>query len=447
MTLHEWAERVLAPLGLAPAPHHRLLLDELAALHDGQADRLLVMMPPGSAKSTYASVLFPAWWMLRRPRARIIAACHTEGLAAFFGRQVRALVATHGRDAGVALARDDRAAARFATEVGGGYFGVGVRGPLAGRRAELVVIDDPVKSWAEADSAAARDALWNWFRADLATRLTPGGAIALVMTRWHEDDLAGRLLAVGDGWKPLRLPALAEDEDDRLGRAPGTPLWPDYEDAATLARRRATVGPRVWAAMYQQRPRSDAEALFRVGRIGILEQEPPCRRVVRAWDLAATAPGAGRDPDWTVGIKLGRREDGTLVVLDVLRLRAGPHEVAEAIMQAARLDGPGVAIGLPQDPGQAGKQQVAWLSSLLAGFRVIAGPETGAKLTRAAPAAAAVEAGRMALLRGAWNRAFLDELRDFPAGRKDDQVDALARAVAMLTEQPSRRINVPFIGR
>ena len=148
-----------------------------------------------------------------------------------------------------------------------------------------------------------------------------------------------------------------------------------------------------------------------------------------------------------MGLKLARTEAGGLAVLDVLRLSGGPLEVAAAIEQTAKLDGRGVAIGLPQDPGQAGKQQVAFLTQRLAGFRVMASPEAGSKLHRAGAAAAAVEAGQMAVLRGAWNRAFLEELRDFPAGRKDDQVDALARAVAMLAEAPARRVQVGIMGR
>jgi predicted phage terminase large subunit-like protein len=446
MKLETWARRVMRPRGFSPARHHLLLLARLAELARQAEGRLIVMMPPGSAKSTYASVVFPAWWLLRRPRARIIAACHTEALAASFGRQVRALVAEHGADFGVTLARDDRAAARFATGAGGSYFGVGVRGPLAGRRADLIVIDDPVRGWAEADSAAAREALWDWFRADLITRLAPGGRCVLVMTRWHEDDLAGRLIGGGEAWARIALPALAE-ADDPLGRAPGEALWPRAEDEAALARKQRLMGPRAWAALYQQAPRSDAEALFQVGRIGVLDEAPACRRVVRAWDLAATEAAGGRDPDWTVGVKLGRMEEGRVAVLDVRRLRAGPAEVAATIVQTAKLDGRGVVVGLPQDPGQAGKQQVAWLSGLLAGFRVVAGAESGAKLTRAQPAAAAVAAGDFFLVRGAWNRAFLDELREFPGGRKDDQVDALARGFAMLAETPARRVSLAFMAR
>jgi predicted phage terminase large subunit-like protein len=431
-----WAVRAVRPL--VPAEHHKAMLGKLQALADGECDRLMLLMPPGSAKSTYASVVFPAWYLLTRRKARVIAASHTDSLAAHFGRRVRALVAEHGAATDDGLARDDRAAGRFATRGGASYFAAGVRGPLVGQRADLIVIDDPIKSAAEAESAAMRDALWDWYRSELSTRLTPGGRIVLAMTRWHEDDLAGRLLASGDGWETLKMPALSEA---------GAPLWADWEDAAALARKRQAVGPRAWAALYQQAPRNEAEALFQAARIGVLDTEPTCRRAVRAWDLAATSAAEGRDPDWTAGIKLGRTDAGGFVVLDVCRLRGGPHEVAEAIVQTAKLDGHEVPVGLPQDPGQAGKQQVAWLAGLLAGYRVAAGPETGSKLTRAQPAAAQVEAGNLSVVRGLWNRAFLDELRDFPGGRKDDQVDALARALAMLADAPARRLQLGIFGR
>jgi predicted phage terminase large subunit-like protein len=443
--LVSWAGEAVAPW--VPAAHHTIMLGRLAELADGGCDRLMLLMPPGSAKSTYASVVFPAWYLLNHPKARVIAACHTDALAAHFGRRVRSMVLEHGPAKRDGLARDDRSAGRFSTLGGASYFATGVRGPLVGQRGDLIVIDDPIKTAAEAESAHARDALWDWFRAELTTRLTPHGKIVLVMMRWHEDDLAGRLLASGDNWQNLRMPALAEAGDPH--RAEGAPLWPEWEDATALERRRLAVGPRAWAALYQQSPRSDTEALFPTGRIGVLETEPACARVVRAWDLAATVASEGRDPDWTAGIKLGRMEAGGLVVLDVRRFRGGPHEVEETILETARLDGREVTIGLPQDPGQAGKQQVAWLTTRLAGFRVTAGPETGSKITRAGPAAAQVEAGNMSVVRGVWNRAFVDELRDFPGGRKDDQVDALARALAMLADAnaPGRRMQLAIFGR
>jgi hypothetical protein len=190
-SLGEWARLALAPQGLVPARHHLLLMEALEAVSAGSVDRLMVLMPPGSAKSTYASLLFPPWFLSRHPRAQVIAVSHTAGLAEGFGRGVRGLMTEHGARLGYRLDPASRAAGRFGTSRGGSYFATGVRGPVTGRRADLLLIDDPVKGQAEADSARVRDATWDWYRSDLVTRLRPGGRIVLVMTRWHPDDLGG----------------------------------------------------------------------------------------------------------------------------------------------------------------------------------------------------------------------------------------------------------------
>jgi predicted phage terminase large subunit-like protein len=450
LSLNDWADYVLTPLGQHPAPVHRHLLAALDRVGSGEIDRLMLLLPPGHAKSTYASVLFPAWWFSRHKASSIITACHTADLAAHFARRVRSLVEEHAATLGYDLVRGDRASARWRTSDRSEYFASGVKGPITGRRADLVLIDDPIKSHAEADSPGARDALWNWYRSDLATRLKPGGRIVLIMTRWHQDDLGGRLIEADPSWNVIRLPAIAETGDP-LGRSPGEALWPDWENAAALERKRQSLGRRVWQALYQQDPTPDSNALFLTSRILIIDPiaQSSGSREVRAWDLAATLPGEGRDPDWTVGIKLTRLASGAVVVTDIVRLRAGPAEVADTIVATASQDGQSVSIGLPQDPGQAGKQQVAWLAQRLAGYRVKSSPETGAKLTRATPAAALVEAGLLSLQRAVWNRPFLDEIKEFPNGRKDDQVDALSRAIALLGEaqtQP-RRLNVPLLER
>ena len=448
LSLSGWSELALAPWGYRPAPHHLKLIELLDAVSAGEIDRLMLLMPPGSGKSWYGSVLFPAWWLHRHPMDSIIAASHTADLAKNFGRRLRGIIFENEAALGYTLAEDNRAAWRFSTSLRGEYFASGIDGPITGRRADLVLIDDPIKKHEEADSAARRDGIWEWYRSELISRLKPRGRIVLIMTRWHQDDLGGRLLNSGDGWHTLKLPAFA-GENDALGRAPGEPLWPEWEDAAALERKRRTVGPRAWSAQYQQDPRPDTGALFRVPRIGTVEAEPAGLTCTRAWDLAATAATEGGDPDWTVGLKLGRDAAGRIYVADLVRLRGGPHEVEEAIVNTAHRDGRNVPVGLPQDPGQAGKQQVAWLTGRLAGFRVIASPETGAKVTRASPVASQVDAGNLALVRASWNTAFLEELRDFPHGRKDDQVDALARAFAMLTLAPAtvRRVNLSVMSR
>ena len=159
----------------------------------------------------------------------------------------------------------------------------------------------------------------------------------------------------------------------------------------------------------------------------------PDRRSLRRWDLAGTEAVAGKDPDWTVGTKLTRTET-QLVVEDVVRFRCGPGEVMERIARTAAQDGREVAIGLPQDPGQAGKAQVAYMTAQLSGYEVKSAPETGSKEVRAVPLASQVEAGNLVIVRAPWNAVFMEELRDFPAGKHDDIVDSLTGAFNLLHE-------------
>ena len=271
------------------------------------------------------------------------------------------------------------------------------------------------------------------------------------MTRWHEDDIGGRLeLLDHSEWRVLRLAGFAE-HDDPAGRRPGAPIWPEWEDVSGLLRKRTSVGNQFWLSMYQQSPGATENSLFLCDRFDILTDPPEIGsgRVVRAWDLASTAATGGTDPDWTVGLKLLAAPTGRYIVLDVVRLRGSPHEVVETIMSTARQDGRSVPIGLPEDPGQAGKTQVAYFVGLLAGYYVSSSRETGSKITRAMPVASQVEARNVALLQSKWNYVFVDELRDFPNGRKDDQVDALSRAFSMLTHSgtASRRLNTAHLAR
>jgi predicted phage terminase large subunit-like protein len=170
---------------------------------------------------------------------------------------------------------------------------------------------------------------------------------------------------------------------------------------------------------------------------------------VRAWDLAATVERAGNDPDWTAGVKTLRDPAGRWIILDVVRLRGNPRQVEQAILQTATIDGRTVMISLPEDPGQAGKNQVSYLTRMLAGYNVVASRETGSKVVRATPLAAQIEAGNLTMVRANWNLPLIEELREFPFGRKDDQVDALARAFHLLSEQQpgNRRVQVPLLAR
>ena len=449
--LATWCRHALAPLGQKPARHHLALIERLERVASGEIDRLMVLMPPGSAKSTYASVLFPAWFLAQTSHSSIIGASHTASLAEDFSRRVLSVVRDNPRELGYGLTRES--AELWTTTNGGRYRAAGVGGPITGQRADLFIIDDPVKSREDANSETMREKAYGWYRADVMTRLKPGARMVLIMTRWHEDDLGGRLLldaqAGGDQWDVLKLPAIAEGGSDPLGRLDGDALWPEWEDETALARKRAAIGELEYAALFQQRPRVAEGSLFKIAMLGTVEARPAGGRLVRAWDLAATEQVGSRNPDWTAGVLLRRDDEGRFTVLDVVRLRGGPEEVEAAIVNAAAQDGRAVTIGLPQDPGQAGKQQVAYLTRKLLGYIVQSSPETGDKTTRAAPVAAQVNVGNVALVRASWNRPLIDEMTDFPNGTKDDQVDALSRAFGMLTSLPvpARRADIRIMGR
>lgn len=335
------------------------------------------------------------------------------------------------------------------TEAGGVYRSCGVGSVPTGEGFDLILIDDPVKSREEAESDAYRERAWEWY-GDLYTRREPGAAIVLIQTRWHEDDLAGKLLSQaqqgGDQWEVICLPALAEDQRDRdfwaekwglpqgepdpLGRAPGAALWPARFDEKELTQTREVKGSYAFGAEYQQRPSPREGKLFKRSWFPIV-QTCPIGAVARCWDLAAT----DGDGDYTVGLKLVQTGEGKFAVADVVRGQWGPGERDKVILQTAEVDGRTVSIQIEQEPGSGGKAQVESLVGKLAGFSVHGMPSTGSKAVRADPVASQAEVGNFMLVQGPWNAAFLDEICAFP-GKHDDQVDALAGAFERLTGNP-----------
>jgi hypothetical protein len=248
--------------GYEPAAHHRLLIDRLEKLARGETQRLAIFMPPGSGKSIYASVLFPPWLMATMPEVQILAAFNNTQVASQCGRRVRKLVADHRFVLGIALASGSTGGDRWELEQGRQYHAVGVIVGTAYWPMDLAIIDDPIAASEDACSPPVRDRLWDWYRCTVSPHIKPNGRTILIQSRWHEDDLAGRLLAEmengGDTWDILALPAKAEG-DDPLGRRPGEFLWEDgeYGYAGFLWQQKATQLPRNWSALYQQKPTPD----------------------------------------------------------------------------------------------------------------------------------------------------------------------------------------------
>lgn len=414
--------------GFEPAKHHLLLLDKLTSLANGDIDRLAIFMPPGSAKSTYASVLFVPWYYSLHPGDSVIAGSHTAELAEKWGRRVRNLIHEHQRTLGVGLASTNQAAGRWETTHGGEYFAAGVGGSIAGWRGDLVMIDDPVRSREDAESPTVRAKAWDWYRSDVYPRLKPKGKIALIQTRWHEDDLAGRILNDqdngGDRWVVISLPALAE-ENDALGRPPGQPLWPEWENLQELERKRRAVGPRDWNALYQQRPAPEEGDYFKVEWLRPYTEQPArdTLRVYGGSDYAVTADGG----DFTVHVVVGLDPDGRMYLLDLYREQASSEKWIEAFCDLVRKWKPmawaeetgQIRAGLGPFLDRRQRERAAYVARETF-------PTRGDKAVRAQSIR-----GRMALEglyvpeHMPWYPNFRTELLSFPASRFDDQVDAL----------------------
>lgn len=401
------------------ATHIRLIAQHLDKVESGEIKRLAIHMPPRHGKSETVTYRFPVRWLQNHPDHNVLVTGYNERFARKFGRRCRNLAQELG------IVGDDKTASdEWETRGGGLLMTRGVGSPPTGTGFNLIVIDDPVRRREDAESEAIREKTWDWYTDDLYSRLEPDGAIVLIMTLWHEDDIGARIVASEPGWTVLKLPAI-----DEVGAA----LWPSRYDVAALGRIREVMakndGERSFEALYQQNPTPREGSFFKVNQLQIVGAAPANLESVRAWDMGATADGG--DP--SAGVKMGTNGDGLFYVMDVSRGQWSTDVRNAEIKLAASLDGADVSIRGPQDPGAAGKEAAAAFVRLLAGYSVKTAPVTGSKITRADPFSSQVNAGNVRLLKGDWNAEFIEELRQFPQGKHDDQVDAASDAFAALS--------------
>jgi predicted phage terminase large subunit-like protein len=404
--------------------HLRYIRTEgLDKVTNGALKRLMIFVPPQHGKSQMTTIRYPVWRLEREPALRVIIGCYNQTLANRFSRQARKIA--EGR---IALDRERRAVEEWQTAAGGIFRAVGVGAGITGQGGDLICIDDPVKSREEAESQSYRDRVWDWYSQDLFTRQGPNAALILIMTRWHEDDLAGRILASEDGpnWTVVNLPAIAE-AGDPLGRELGEALCPARYDEAALAERRTVLGSYAFSALYQGRPTPPGGGMFKREWFEIVGAAPAQAQRVRAWDRAATE----RDGDYTVGLLMAKDADNVFYIEDVIRGQFSDLAAEKIIAQTAATDAArfgNVTTWLEQEPGSSGKTVVQVTMRALAGYNVKAERSTGDKGTRAGPFAAQCEARNVKLVKGAWNGAYLDEVSSFPYGAHDDQVDGSSLA-------------------
>ncbi len=423
--------------------HVEILIAVLQRVADGELDRLMVFMPPRHGKSEAVSRLFTAYYLYRYPERWVGVNSYADALARTLGRNAR----DHYQTAGGALKADASAMNHWESGGGGGVWAAGVGGPITGKGFHLGVVDDPLKNAEEAASETIREKQRDWYRSTFYTRAEPGAAVVIIQTRWHEDDLSGWLLASEgseddepERWHIVCMPAVAVDvppvwpgpctvEPDV--RAPGEALCPERYPLARLRKLKRRIGDYFWSALYQQRPTPPEGEMFRRAQFQVMDSLPQMAYTMRYWDKAGSVSKSAKK---TAGVKIGLSRDGRVFVLHSVNGKWKTLERREVMLQTARADGRGVAIGIEQEPGSSGLDSVADELRMLTGFGAFADSPSGDKDTRLRPFQAQVEAGNVWLARGDWNEGYIDEMCSLPHGTYRDQADATAGAFNRLVD-------------
>ncbi len=409
-------------------PHQRLLYEKLHLVTTGKCRRLMIFMPPRHAKSETVTIRYLAWRLELDPKMNIILGSYNQKLANRFSRRIRRIVEER-----VPLAKDRKAVDEWETQAGGGVRAVGVGAGITGFGGSLIVIDDPVKNRADAESATRRDNAWDWFNDDILTRLEPNSAVIVIQTRWHEDDLSGRIINRmengGDTWAIVNLPALAEANDE-LGRAEGEAMWPERFSTKYLLSLKKQMGSYSFSALYQQRPvPKDGGAFKRSWFAGkIIDRPPAGLRWCRGYDLAVSTKTSA---DYTASFRCAVDRLGNLYIADGFRQRIEFPEQRKYIVERI-LTETNTIHGI-----EAALHGMAFVQDLSRDQRLINRAFRSVKVdadkfTRALVWSNRAEAGNVYLVKGPWIDDFLDEACAFPGGSHDDQVDAVSLAVQML---------------
>jgi len=420
------------------ARHLHVLSNELVDLHrrDGLRN-LMVFMPPRHGKSELCSHWFPVWNLALDSTAKIVLCSYEADVAARWGRACRRTINEHYQYIGSKILEDSRAANRWETTDKGGMVTAGVGGPITGKGGSVLILDDPIKNAEEANSQVMRENLWDWWQTTFLTRAQKGrentnSIIVFIMTRWHEDDLAGRILNSEDAtdWRVIDLPALAGN-DDPLGRPEGAALWPERYDEVELESKKRKMGSRNFTALYQQKPTPpEGSAIHRLWWKWYEETPEDFDQIIQSWDPAFDD---AETSDFTVGQVWGRR-GGDFYLIDCVRQRLNMPDTMRAIKQMSEQH-PQARYKLIEKSA-SGFAIVQTLQREMGGI-LPTGTRSRSKEARLTygvnNVAAVIERGQVFLPRGrAHSTILVDEAAQFPHGTHDDMIDAMVMAVEYL---------------
>ena len=435
------------PVRVEPAEHHLLLIDALEKVECGEIRRCMFLLPPGAAKSTYVSVVFPSWYLGKRKNREIICTSYGASLPKKFGRRCRTIVSSEEyKDIfGFGLDESNAAVDDWSLENGGHFYAIGVLGGVTGNRADGLICDDLIKGREDADSIVVRDKTWEAYKSDHRTRLKPGGFICFVATRWNEDDPCGRILPEdyngesgwiegrdGESWYVICIQAECERADDPLNRKIGEFLWPEWFTGDHFKNEKIVQGPRNWNALFQQRPAPEEGNFFKAEWIRYYDERPKHLRFYGASDYAVTKD----DGDYTVHGVGGVDPDDDLYIIDWWRRQTASDIWIESFLDLSDVWNP---LQWAEEKGQIIKSLEPFIKKRIlereSYVTRIQFASSNDKITRAQAIRARFAQGKVYLPRNAaWTAELVREILLFPAGRNDDQVDVLSLFGRMLAK-------------
>jgi predicted phage terminase large subunit-like protein len=421
--------------------HHRLLADMLMAIEQGDKDRICVNIPPRHGKSNLVSIMYPAWFLGRNPGKKVMMVSHTTDLAVDFGRKVRNMIASDEYSAifpTVKLAVDSKSAGRWNTNTGGEYYACGIGSSIAGRGADLLLVDDPhseqdvINGNFETFSKA-----YDWFTFGARTRLMPGGRVAIIQTRWHMDDLTGRVTKDmvqnerADQYEVVEFPAILDIDDEETGEMIQKPLWPEFFDLEALLRTKASMPTFQWNAQYQQEPTAEEAALVKREWWQMWEQgDPPaCEYIIMSLDAAAeTHNRADFTALTTWGVFLNEENDAyNIILLNSIKKRMEFPELKDLAMEEYAEWEPDAFIVEKKSSGTALYQEMRRMGLPVSEYTPHRG--SGDKLARLNSVSDIVASGLVWVPPTRWAEEVIEEIAGFPFMSHDDLVDSTVMAL------------------